>query len=333
MRTRKKGTEIQWLDRAKRAIAAGRLGAVIQCGGRGRRVAARQPKPLLIFPNGDRPLSNVIGDLPDTIQIYLHLLREEVPKYMEFLARNAGFGHKVSFLVQQEDRLLQRQGSRLVPARYPDGTEVTASNGSATFIRHFVKAPEFLALIDGAKVGIAPQDLAAGLAVLMRNKPLEAVVFTRALQPAEIKRELRNRRESHTRYARLNAEKQRVYEHPGPMPSHVVRSPRWVALAGVYLVRSRAYERKTRRLRGELKESESADTLFEGVAYHLKLAMTLRGYNGRRSGLSFTCFTPKWYVPGIKTHLDIRHYPKWVKKGVFAYRDEPDYHCGAPAQR
>jgi hypothetical protein len=303
--------------RVKEIVASGEFGAVIQCGGRGRRAGIIQPKPLADLGNGERPLSNVLLDLPATMPMYLHLLREQRETYRDFLDANSNFGSQVSYLVQQEGRLLGDDKAALFNA---DGTQVLASNGSATFMRQLVKPPEFIALVDGAKPGVYYPDVFSALKMLVKDESLDAIVFARRLSNDKMKLERKNHDEGHTRYARLNDKAQAVYEHP-KMKVGVIENRDWLGLAGMYIVRSVRYMDKTARMKGVLMKSESVNTLIsKGLAYHLKMAMTLKGYNGRRSGLTFQTFEPTRYIPGIKTPKDIADYSEWEKQGIFDYR-------------
>jgi len=304
--------------KVRRIIQSGNLGAVIQCGGRGRRAGVAQPKPLALLPNGDRPLTNLLRDIPLCVPVYLHLLREQRDIYVDFFNPHGNFRHHITYLIQQENRLLDENG---VALHYPDGTEVTASNGSATFARRFVRPPEYFALMDGAKVGVFFPDLVRALKLLVQHQCLDAVVLARELTDAEIESEIVNHRTSHTRYARVNTAAQAVYEHPH-MRTTVVPRKNWLALAGVYVVRSSSYMNKAARMRGSLVRSESVNALFVGYAHHLKLAMTLYGYNGRRSGLRFRTLPVSHYIPSIKTPADIQAYAQWQAQGVFAYREQ-----------
>jgi hypothetical protein len=303
-------------EKVNKIVDSGNLGAVVQCGGRGRRAQVAQPKPLAILTEEERPITNVITDMPVEVPLYLHLLREHREVYVEFLNPLGNLGHRISYLIQQEGRLLDEDRK---PLQYSDGTQVTASNGSATFIRHFVNPPEFLALIDGAKPGVYFPDITEALKLLVKDESLDAVIFARGLADEKMTSEMTNHKVGHTRYARLNASAQRVYEHPH-MPTEVICDKEWLALAGMYIVRSSSYMKKTARMKGSFMKSESMNSLFEGFAYHLKLAMTLFGYNGRLSGLNFETFTPTLYIPGIKTPEDIERYAKLKQEGLFDYR-------------
>ena len=305
-------------ERINNIIETGNLGIVIQCGGKGRRINIAQPKPLAILAEGDRPLTNILEDLPNSIPVYLHLLREQKEGYIEFLNPNGNFNHNIHYIIQQEGKLLDKNKN---PLQGSDGTQVTASNGPATFIRHFVNPPEFLIIIDGAKLGIYFPDVIEALKVLVFDKSLDAIVFARELTNTQIESEKINYSKSHTRYARLNSDAQIVYEHP-QMKAEIIDKKEWLALTGIYVIRSTAYMKKTGEMEGSFMKLESMNSLFEGFGYHLKTAMTLYGYNGRPSGLKFKTIIPTQYIPGIKTLKDIESYPKWKSQGVFDYKNK-----------
>lgn len=219
-------------------------------------------------------------------------------------------------LIQQEGTLHDRH---LSPITYPDGTLVTASNGSATFSRHFGNPPRYFCLVDGAKTGVYFEDVKKALKKLEGGTRTEAVAFARELSQNDLENEIENSRSSHTRYVRVHLGKKAVYEYP-LMPRDIIGNAEWLALAGMYVVRSLAYIIKTRDMKGRLAETESADSLFTGYAYQLKLAMTLKGYNGNRSGLDFEVYKPKLYIPGIKTEKDIEEYMRLKEGGAFCFR-------------
>ncbi|MBU0614807.1 MAG: hypothetical protein KJ601_01835 [Nanoarchaeota archaeon] len=294
---------------------------VIQCGGRGRRADCKQPKPLALLVDGDRPLSNVMQDVPKEVPFYLHLLAEQKPVYVDLLSPYNNFGHRTSFILQSEDQLYDAHHR---PMHSVDGLQITASNGSVTFIRHFVKPPKYIALVDGAKFGVYFPDIINALHGLVQSQR-EAMVFARRLSDGsnrtkdELAEELANYQDSHTRFARINQREQRIYEHPC-MPRRVVDDPDWLALAGIYIVDAQAFAIKTRRQKGQLMEAESINSLYEGFAHHLKTAMTLIGYNNRPTGLEFLTFEPTVYIPGYKNPKDKVRYEGLKKGGTFFWR-------------
>ena len=330
------------------------IAAVIQCGGRGERLAFPGPKPLVDLGGGKRPLSNLLRDIPAHIPVYLHLLREHKEVFGRFLEAEGNFGHRISYLIQQEGFLYDRD---CVPMRHPDGTWITASNGPATFSRHFAVPPagHFL-IIDGAKVGLCTEDFQRALKSLRRSRGTEILAFARELDRGERRQESARLKAptEHPRYARANAGKQRVFEHPH-IPARVVADGRWMALAGVYIAsaarfihvvealtnRTEAIEHAFRTaqiatlkdsqvfranagdLRAAYMASRSADALFKGGAFHLKVAMTLFGYNSREQGLRFDLHLQdrKTYIPGIKDVRDVEAYAKWERRRLFDYRD------------
>jgi hypothetical protein len=314
--------ELQVDRHIRNLLAHEEVAAVVQCGGRGRRLGWEQPKPLIPLPDGTRPLENVLCDLPPIMPVYLHLLREQREVYLDFLGPTANFWHKLTYIVQREGPLYDRRGTGRQVFTKPDGTTITASDGAATFARSFNLAghvPEIFCLIDGAKVGVACEDVMSALRLLLDDESTDLVVFARELSAVELQEESCRLKEGRPRYARINAAVGKVFEYPA-MPKAIVGRKDWLALAGMYVARARRYITKTAGLRGRLMAAESVTSLFSGYAHHLKLAMTLHGYNGRNSGLRFVTYEPKWYTNGIKTGADVKAYPEWQAAGMFAYR-------------
>lgn len=293
------------------------LACVIQCGGRGERLNSPCPKPLIELPDGSRPLSNVLQDIPAEVPVYLHVLREHLPVFQRFLGTHGNFGHRVSYLIQSEHALFDDDGE---PLAYPDGTAVTASDGSATFVRHFARLPELFCIIDGAKPGVYYPD------ILRAGEMLEsdAVVFARPVPERSISEELAALRNPslthHPRYARINEAAQQVFEHPC-LSEDVVRDRGWLATAGTVVVRAKRMADELLRIEGTIVESRSMDSVFVGKARHLKMNQVLYGYNGRASGLRFQTLVPEVYIPGIKHRGDVERYAELKAQGLFGYRE------------
>lgn len=331
-----------------------KVAAIIQCGGRGERLGFPGPKPLVDLGGGKRPLSNLLRDIPARIPVYLHLLREHKDVFSRFLETEGNFGHRIGYLIQQEGFLYD---ARYRPLRYHDGTWITASNGPATFGRHFAVPPaEYFLILDGSKVGLCTDDLQRALKQLERSRETEILAFARQLSPQERRQECARWKKpgEHTRYARASARKQRVFEHPN-IPQRVVRDKEWLALAGVYLARARRFidvvealattvdkvehafrlgkiatlkqsdifRANTYHIRNAYMQSRSVDSLFTGYAFHLKVAMTLFGYNSRQYGLKFDLYLQdkKTYTLGIKDMNDVAAYARLEKSGRFDYRE------------
>lgn len=312
----------QTLDqRVTEIINSGNLSFVIQCGGRGRRLGCNEPKSLVMLPDGDRIISALLKDIPGTTPVYLHLFKDHEEVFRRYLSTNWNFGKRVTYLIQQEDILYDKKGKDKKPMTYYDGTFVTASNGTVTFVRQFGNPPDYFCLTDGTKAGISLEDVGNALEMLSDDDSIDVVVFTRELSDDEIRKDVENSRKSHARYARLNEEEQKVYEYPC-IPQHIISDKDWLALAGMYVVRSERLIQATKGMKGRLLKSESMNVLFTGYAHHLKMTMTLMGYNGRKSGLSFRTYNPHWYIKGIKTQEDLENFLLWKQQGMFDYREE-----------
>ncbi|MBW3003751.1 hypothetical protein KY337_04250 [Candidatus Woesearchaeota archaeon] len=309
-------------DEVDEIIRSGRLGVVIHCGGRGERLGYPGPKPLVDLGDGERPLTNILKDIPAQVPVYLHLLKEHEDIFSRFLNASGNFGHRISYIIQQETALRDENGNKIA---YQDGLAVKASNGPATFARQFVKAPDYFLSLDGAKLGVCFRDVRDGLKMLLADKASDAVVYARRLSKDEMQAEmarLDQGESAHTRFARVNEDAQKVYENP-VMPRELVMDPDWLANSGMYLLRSNNYISSTMRLLGMTMRSRSIDALYKGYANHLKMAMTLKGYNGRNNGLRFRVYEQKlWdgYVKGVKTPDDIARLAELKKKGMFKYR-------------
>lgn len=293
------------------------LACVIQCGGRGERLNSPCPKPLVELPDGSRPLSNVLQDIPEEVPVYLHVLREHLAVFQRFLGTHGNFGHRVSYLIQSEHALLDNEGR---PLAYPDGTAVTASDGSATFISHFARLPELFCIIDGAKPGVHFPDILKAVKML----DTDAVVFARPVPERAISEELDALRSPsltcHPRYARINELAQQVYEHPC-LTEDIILDRDWLATAGTVVVRAGRMAEEVARTQGTVVESRSMDSVFVGKARHLKMNQVLRGYNGRASGLGFRTYVPEVYIPGIKHRKDLERYAQLKSQGLFDYRE------------
>jgi len=296
-----------------------KLAVLIPCGGRGRRFGMIEKKPLVTLPDGNHPITNLLRDIPSEIPIYIYLEHEHKEAYERALGRNGNFGHRITYLIQNEDILYSHNGEPMI---FSDGTYITASNGVATFINHFAKPPKYFFVIDGNRTGVFFPDVIAAMKMLDEDPELDAVVFAKHLNDEEIEEDIENQKKSRARWARVNKDEQLVYEYPC-IPKEIIPDKNWHAIIGDYIFRAESLMRIIRSLKGELFEAECVDGIFAGKAYQLKMSMLLSGFNGREEGLSFEVYFPKRTFPNIKIPADLQRYLDMANSGAFDYRNKP----------
>jgi hypothetical protein len=86
---------LAWPSIVKELIREGELAVVLQCGGRGQRLESHEPKPLTLLPGGDRPLVNLIKDVPPSVPVYIHGVAEERDVYLSHLGADNNFGRRI----------------------------------------------------------------------------------------------------------------------------------------------------------------------------------------------------------------------------------------------
>ncbi|MCG6551322.1 MAG: hypothetical protein L7F77_03265 [Candidatus Magnetominusculus sp. LBB02] len=313
-----------WPDNIKKIIGEGKLGVVLQCGGRGRRLGRFEPKPLVNLDKETRPLDNLIKDIPPEIPIYLHGMEEDKVRYFPYLAARSSFGRKVSYIVQEEAAMYEDYHC-LRKIQYPDGCVVTGSRGPATFIKQFASPPPYLFVTDGSKVGINFRDVVEALKLLINpDEQASIIAFTFTLRDDELDAEIKksDRTGEHTRYARVDVEKQRVYEYPDRANKDLIKEIEYPALAGMYVVVSELLLSTVKKNEGLPTRLESVNTLYSGFVRQLKMSMVMRGFSDfdKDKGLPFGIYplerdkptfekgAKRLYVRGIKSEVDLDRY-------------------------
>ena len=310
-------------EKTDKIINSGQLGVVLQCGGRARRVG-NEKKPLINLLNGDRPLSNLLKDIPLQVPVYIHLLREHKDSYTNFLSNN-NLGHKIMYIEQEEEKLYDQDKNLLTDG---GGLFIAASNGPATFVNHFSNPPEYMLTIDGARLGIDFHELKNALSMLIEHEEKDAVSFVFRVSSKELmaekKRFLKNKR---LKYARVNCDSQnpesRIYEGVF-MPPEIPGDKKWLAFDGAHLVRTKSIGKELLNEAKSFVPSESIDGLYTGYTYQIKFNNLLKGFNGRETGLEFLLYeinTSK-VILAVKSYAEIKRYPSFIKRGVFDYRKD-----------
>ena len=336
----------------KEEVNDGNFCVMLQCGGFGIRSESPGPKHLAklgnectvevppqflsqesLFElwNNERPLSNLLRDIPTEIPIYIHLLREQRYIFKRFINGFYGFGHKVGYIYQHEVQMFNdREGS--IPLEYPDGTRISGTDGPGTFAQSFARyrffglprIPEYCFVTDGAKFGVDLEDIAKAFIQLKENKDIDVVVFSRPINNEKRLEEagLIGKQGKHPRFGYARTYPMKVLEHPGKVTEDAVMN--WTPIGGAYVMRMKNYMEEAASKKGEIAKGFSADTLWQGYAPYFKITMCLEGYNcegdGYKPGLRFTLYEPKHYISGLKKPEDIISYLAAKEKGVFSFR-------------
>ena len=315
----------KWSDEAAVAatlIEKRKLAAVLQCGGRGRRLRRFEPKPLVLLPDGDRPLDKLIQDVPPEVAVFLHGMSEEQEKYLAYLAARNNFGRRVRYLVQQEDTMYY---DRLcsVPIKTSDGCRVTGSDGPATFCRQFATPPDFFFVTDGSKLGVNFLDVVLALQQLIEHPTAEMIAFSVELNEAEIEQEKKNHEDPkrHTHYARIDVASQKIYEFPDVTNEYMIHDRKCQALSGMYVVKAKPLIQAVDGVVGVPTKLESVNSLHEGWVQQIKMSMVMKGFPCQTTslfkGLHFDTYQldrksdsgdRRLYVNGLKTKADVEGY-------------------------
>lgn len=254
------------------------IAVVLDCGGRGERLGTKGSKVFVDMGNGDKPLFNLLQDIPQEIPVYIHLLNEQINEFRNILSKQ-NFGHNVSYLIQDTNLLYDEEYKPIIK---PDGTWAYAPNGLITFTRHFGKLPKYFLVTGGPKVGICWDDVTKAHKILDEDKEKEVIVFVRDFKKSENDEECQRWLESqhandlnrHTRYCRINEKRQEVYEHPC-MNEKVFSEDdwfNWPVSTGMHLLRAEPYSAITetiiqdleyieRRFRSQTKENSISELI------------------------------------------------------------------------
>ncbi|MCG6551323.1 MAG: hypothetical protein L7F77_03270 [Candidatus Magnetominusculus sp. LBB02] len=310
-----------WPANIRQLIKDRQLGVVVMCGGRGRRLNRFEPKPLVEFKNGSRPLEKLIKDIPPEIPIYLQGNAEEEIKYLSYLAVNGNFNREVSFIVQKEMPMYEDHDC-LYPLQSRDGQIVTGSFGLATFILHFARPPRYFFVTDGSKLGINFRDVIAALELLINHKTASIIAFTVELTKSEVQEEVDRSKDpkDHARFARVDVDSQKIYEFPDDVNKHLIENRDCPALAGMYVVKSLPLIKFVRNNDGIPTDTESVNSLYSGYVKQLKMSMVMKGFSDYNvdKGLLFDTYelyhqTSELKIPTSKDDIPKRLYVKGIK--------------------
>lgn len=336
----------------KHEVNDGNFCVMLQCGGFGIRSESPGPKHLVdlgrikyveVAPefmhqeslvelwNNERPLTNMLRDIPTEIPVYIHLLHEQRQTFKRLIKGFYSYGHKVGYVYQHEVQMFNDKHCS-IPLEYPNGTKIMGTDGPGTFAQSFAryrffglpKIPEYCFVTDGAKFGVDLEDIANSFLLLKENKDVDVVVFTRPITDEKRVEEagLIGKKDKHPRFGYAKTGPMKVLEHPGKVTEEAVMN--WSPVGGVYVMRMRNYMEEAASRVGEINKGFSADTLWKGFSPYFKITMCLEGYNcegdEHKPGLKFMLYPPKNYISGLKAPIDIVSYIDARKSEKFSFR-------------